>query len=89
MVDRRPAGGSEKVVVYFLRRLFLLYHEVRRNGIVAHQEAVAGVAQPERRAVAQKWYNNRFALRAARSEKEGGAWGGSRISVWTTPCLRV
>ena len=42
MVDRRPAGGSEKAVVYFLRRLFLLYHEVQRNGIIAHQAAAGG-----------------------------------------------
>jgi len=27
--------------------------------------------------------------KVARSENEGGAWGGSMISVWTTPPLRV
>ena len=37
----------------------VLYHEAKRNGIIAHPEAVAGLAQPERRAVAQKQYNSR------------------------------
>ena len=67
------------------------YYTMKRSGMVSLRikRRLPGWRWPEWRAVAQKCYINRFALRASRLEKEGGAWGGSRISVWTTPCLRV
>src|SRR5699024_7895208 len=46
-----------------------LYHEAKRNGIIAHPEAVAGLAQPERRAVAQKQYNSRIAAIIPRKKR--------------------
>ena len=64
---------------------------MKRSGMVELRikRQLPGWRWPEWRAVAQKCYINRFALRVVRSEKEGEAWGGNRISVWTTPRLRV
>ena len=63
--------------------------------MTAHDAAAKAVKEAPRQSLWQAGRSRlsckapRCSTRLKRSEKEGGAWGGSIISVWTTPPLRV